>query len=440
MVFAQDLDRTKYPPLTRVRGIVVGSVLMLAIFSALFGARTLAVSFVLFAGSLIVARLLAGEASWTPNLRAHSTIAAFALTLLAGVSAIWADQPKAAFIVFLSAAAWLLLILYSVANLRDEHQRNVFHMAEGLWLGLLAGLVYLLIELISDQSIKLFIINHMSVPRSWLQPEKNYRWAGDVLVSISSADMTRNLTPVPLLVWSAIVALRTTSPWRARIWWQGLIYAVTATAVMLAGNETAKVALLVSSLVFVLAMRYASQILTALQIAWVATCLFVVPLGLGLYRAELHTAPWLQRSAQHRVVIWNHVAEQVMNRPILGIGTGMTAHALAATAKPASKREFSTNARHAHNIFLQTWYELGVVGAVILSLFGLGLLDAIKHLKPRHQPAALAVFAASFATASTSFGLWQSWFMSMFGLTLLSFVLAVKADPGNVAAPDPNSL
>jgi O-antigen ligase len=126
-----------------------------------------------------------------------------------------------------------------------------------------------------------------------------------------------------------------------------------------------------------------------------------------------------------------------MNRPILGIGTGMTAHALAATTKPhKGKQEFSTNAGHAHNIFLQTWYELGVVGAIFLSLFGLGLLDAIKHLKPRHQPAALAVFAASFATASTSFGLWQSWFMSMFGLTLLSFVLAVKADPGHEAPPD----
>ena len=437
MVFAQDLDRTKYPPLTRARGIVVGSVLMLAIFTALFGARTLAVSFVLFAGGLILARLLAGEASWTPNLRAQSTLAAFALTLLAGISAIWAEEPKAAFIVFVSAAAWLLLIVYSVANLRDEHQRNVFHMAEGLWLGLLAGLVYLLIELISDQAIKLFIINHLHIPRSWLQPEKNYRWAGDVLVAISSADMTRNLTPVPLLVWSAIIALRTTSPWRARLFWQGLIFAVTVAAVMSAGNETAKVALVVSSLVFILAMRHASQVLTTLQIAWVATCLFVVPLGLGLYRAELHTAPWLQRSAQHRVVIWNHVAEQVMNRPILGIGTGMTAHALAATAKPQKgKQEFSTNAGHAHNIFLQTWYELGVVGAIILSLFGLGLLDAIKHLKPRHQPAALAVFAASFATASTSFGLWQSWFMSMFGLTLLSFVLAVKADPGHEAPPD----
>ena len=72
-------------------------------------------------------------------------------------------------------------------------------------------------------------------------------------------------------------------------------------------------------------------------------------------------------------------------------------------------------AAHAHNIYLQTWYELGVCGAALLSIFGLGILLRIGQLPERTFAFGLATFASGAMLASSSSGLWQLWFLAMFG-------------------------
>ena len=89
---------------------------------------------------------------------------------------------------------------------------------------------------------------------------------------------------------------------------------------------------------------------------------------------------------------------------------------------------------HAHNAFLQTWYELGVVGAILLLAAGSAVIGYIGQLARNLQPFMLAEFAAFFAIAATGWGMWQSWLMALTGLAALYAVLAVNFARGTAPA------
>jgi O-antigen ligase len=85
---------------------------------------------------------------------------------------------------------------------------------------------------------------------------------------------------------------------------------------------------------------------------------------------------------------------------------------------------------HAHNVYLQTWYELGAIGAVLFMALGLGVLRSIAHVPTTLLPYALASFAAASIVGAFSWGMWQAWFMAGFGiaavLTVTSLELAAR--------------
>jgi len=76
---------------------------------------------------------------------------------------------------------------------------------------------------------------------------------------------------------------------------------------------------------------------------------------------------------------------------------------------------------HAHNVYLQTWYELGLVGVTLLMLFGLSIVNAIKTLSLTVQPYAYATFTSAAVVAASSYGMWQIWFLAMFGYSVALF-------------------
>ena len=46
-----------------------------------------------------------------------------------------------------------------------------------------------------------------------------------------------------------------------------------------------------------------------MPLAWGAACLLVLPLVVLAYKANLDESPWLQESAQARIVIWHSTAK-----------------------------------------------------------------------------------------------------------------------------------
>jgi O-antigen ligase len=163
--------------------------------------------------------------------------------------------------------------------------------------------------------------------------------------------------------------------------------------------------------------------------------MLVVPVATLAYHSHLYLSPWLAHSAQHRIVIWGYTSTLIAKAPILGSGIN-TARALNdpdgydTPLAPGSDFRLTTNL-HSHNGYLQTWYETGAVGALILLGFGLLVLNSLARAPTEVQPYLYATFATCALLGGTSFSLWQPWFMASFGFAagfaMLGWALADRS-------------
>ncbi len=350
------------------------------------------------------------------------------------LSMTWADLPKAVLVTVLSATAYVTACVVATSEILREPKSNVYHVAEGLWLGTLLGLCYLAIEILSDQSIKMFIYTWFDVPKHWLRPAGFFTWDKDTLVAISPIDLTRSIAPISLLLWASLLALRPTAPkGNARLWSWGL-FGLAAFVVAISEHETSKLAIVLSGLTFVLARYSTAASDRAIKLVWVFACLAVVPTALALHRLDLHAATPLQDSLRHRIVIWNHTAEQVLKSPVVGIGAGMMYYLDPEGEKPGNESAatdgvvFQGRSPHAHNIYLQTWFELGVVGAALLTLIGLAIIERMRRFNADVLPYAHATFVSAMTMAAGSYGMWQPWFIALYALTAMAFAVAMRAN------------
>lgn len=65
------------------------------------------------------------------------------------------------------------------------------------------------------------------------------------------------------------------------------------------------------------------------------------------------------------------------------------------------------------------------MGATLLTLLGLSILQAIRSLARRLQPYAYATVVSCVMMGASSYGMWQTWFVSLFGLTAGIFALGM---------------
>lgn len=99
----------------------------------------------------------------------------------------------------------------------------------------------------------------------------------------------------------------------------------------------------------------------------------LLPLDFLAFKANLHMATWLPDLARASVILWEYTAERVFDHPWLGIGavSTLSLHDPRAVAEwPDGFILARTTGQHAHDLFLQTWYKLGVVGVILIALAG----------------------------------------------------------------------
>jgi O-antigen ligase len=145
-------------------------------------------------------------------------------------------------------------------------------------------------------------------------------------------------------------------------------------------------------------------------------------------------------SAIHRLVIWEFATGKIEERPLAGWGLD------AARAIPGGKekrtiifgRESNTYARdleelplHTHNLALQLWLELGVVGAALGAGFVAWLFLQIARTQGDRIETALLTGHAITALliAGLSYGIWQAWWLSTLVLSAVLCRLAMAAAP-----------
>ena len=429
-MFSNVLDRAGCPRSERRWGIVLGSLLAVAVAAAIVSARTQP-----FMLALVVAGFL-GAAAVRGNLqsaipRRSSVALHLALFLLyALASAAWGMDPPGT---LLAVSLAMLVALGTIALMQlfaEEPLGNLLHMGEGVWAAYVVGLLYLLIEIASDQSIKLWLYNLIGLGQPDLPHPGVYEWSGGRLVAISDEEIKRNIAPLTLFLWPAVLAaLGTFTLERGRAVAIAIV-ALAGTVVMLATHGTSKLAFAGALLVFAIASfapRLAGRVVV---LAWVIACVAVLPAALIAHRLDLHNAAWLEPSTRHRIIIWNYTAEQVLRAPLLGVGARTTyvlGPQLEQTLETPPDEQFRrTLSTHSHSVYLQTWFELGLVGATLLTLLGLAILQAIRALAVPLQRYAYATFASAAIMAASSYGMWQIWFIAMFGLCAALFALGAE--------------
>ncbi|MBS0244655.1 MAG: O-antigen ligase family protein, partial [Proteobacteria bacterium] len=173
---------------------------------------------------------------------------------------------------------------------------------------------------------------------------------------------------------------------------------------------------------------------------WIAATLLVVPAAAIAHKAGLNHASWLPGTARNRIVLWNVTAQKVIEHPLLGIGidSGKPLDEEAASTAKIEKGDSypQRTGRHSHNIFMQTWYELGAVGAALFLTLGLAALGAMSRLPDDDQPFAFASFVSAMVIGSFTWGMWQPWFMAAFGLWVVALLIALDASRRS-RAPSP---
>lgn len=343
-----------------------------------------------------------------------------------GWSLDWAATLKQSIVVtFVFGAMWL-----GAVTMSKLETQPAIRAAYALLAGVAIGVSFLVFELLSDQAIGRTV--HNLLP--FLRPDSNKDFtlqAGRV-IHIETFELNRNLALLSLMLWPAIYVAQSRLRGAVRFVTMAGLLGGTATAAALSIHETTQIALFSATCVFLASQLAPSAVRRIIIIFWCAGFVLAVPAAGFFYNtANLHKAEWLPLSARARIIIWGFTAENIPANPVLGIGVRSTRvlnRKLSPFAGwPSDHIIARTIGHHSHNIFLQSWLELGLAGVIIVMLGGVALFRRIASLPRSLHPAANAAAATFMIIASLAWGMWQSWLIAGYGLTVLLLVVAARA-------------
>lgn len=408
----------------------LATVFGLVAFSIAVGGKSAAVGLFLLGGVALFHRrmtcptgpLFEFERDWGLPL---ALLAAF--SCFGEISSLWAIKPSVAFgppLILLANVAGTVLLLMMVRQM----PLNTLPMA-GSWfvIGMTAGMVVLAEELFSDYAVTRFLLSQ--VPGLVLNPQSvMMEWQKGTLVRFAIDQGNWSVAAVNVLFWPAMLFVTKAWHGRRRIAGLGLLVVLLVLVTFVSAHETSKAALIFSVCAFLVALRYGDFARKAVVVGLVSIFVAVVPLSYaGFNYLNLHKASWVQESLKARFIIWGVTSEHMMDSPVLGIGARNT-EAWRQKWLPDEQIEpgFSharSTANHAHNIYLQTWFELGLIGVLLLGAACAVLLSRMSKLDPRSLPYAVGASVSAIAIAGASWSLWHSWLTALFGISLCLIVL-----------------
>ncbi len=377
------------PLATRAWGITLGTIIMVAVPTCLVSAKTVQIWLPLLLIAALAGAVLRGQASRLHLPFSAAAICLFGFLLYAGCSSLWSPHPQATALIVLMAIVVAAGSMLLAELLRTERLEDALHMREGLWIGFIVGLVYTVAEAASDQSIKIWVYNTLRLEPSMLEPARFYTWHDGRVVAVHSDDLKRNAFSIPILMWPALMAAATLASAKARSIVRIALVGLSIAAVSLSTSQTSKLALVAGVLAYCRgkSVRPSGTLGTFARLGigvpwygarWCCCCVI----------STCTTQACCSSRHSCALLIWSRIAQLVPDAPILGVGADMTYYIrpLLLEAPRAAQGWLGFPIPHPHNVFLQVWYELGAVGAVIFAAFGLLLLRQIADLNKVDSP------------------------------------------------------
>jgi O-antigen ligase len=360
----------------------------------------------------------------------HALVAFVAFGLYAMLSAIWAANPAGAFTKSVLFLATILVVFACMSAFAKLQAQEAERAARVFIAGSLCGAVFVLVELLTKGALTRFAMNW--VPAFKPDRAKHVAISDGWVRRISVSEFNQHVAMLTLHLWAGLLALTAIETGRRRALLLGLYFCTLAVPIFISQHESSQIAIVMGLVVLALAWNWPRQIVAGVAACWVLGFILVLPVDFLAFRtAELHQASWLPTSARARIIIWEYTAGQVLERPLTGIGADSTAKVKARRTTPEEQPKGfvyrRTTGQHAHNVFLQTWYELGLVGAVLFAIAGAAVALRIWLLPRLAQPFAAAAFMAFASIAAFAWGIWQVWLVCAVALVPLYLTLAASA-------------
>lgn len=348
------------------------------------------------------------------------TIALVLFCAWAALSTVWAIEPTDGAL----KALWLLLIvLFAHAGVRsvaalDGDALNAFSIGLVIALVLMGGL--LAFEIWSGKALMRTLAD---IFPSLQRPGKHMHVQNGQVLFISDAEINRRTCVFTLLLVPGYVSARNLIGGLAGLATTVLL-AVEAVLIAVGTEHQSSQLALLGGLLAILLYSFSPR-LAAVTVAsgWIIATLLVVPIVSLTYQIGLSHDERFPFSFRERVSIWGWQSGQVWQHPLLGAGANTTPlldleikERESSAGGPEDRLSARYPGRHAHNFYLQVWFELGAVGAALFMTAGLSGFWLIRQLEA-YQHFAVAQFAVTGVMIATSYGMWQIWLQAAIGLS-----------------------
>ncbi|MEL6747680.1 MAG: O-antigen ligase family protein, partial [Pseudomonadota bacterium] len=404
--------------------------------------RATAFALCLYALSVLVQEVLRRRPIERAWFTSPLTLALAAFLTWAGLSLTWSQAPMIGLTV-VGYATVLSIIVTLLAFRLSQLTGDVRYWHErGVAVGLGCGLIFLLIEFALNNPIITNMVE--TFPGLIAAKGKGFQFQGDRIAVVQDMFYNRHLASLALLVIPAAIAGAPFISQKARFA-AGLTAFLLALALVAQGaSGAAGLAIAVAGCVW-LAARWRCAAGKWVVIGGLILAIAgVLPIAAGLARSGMITNEAIPFSARARIAIWEYTRQETLKSPVIGHGVqtaqarqdAINAQRVAAGARPTSDRFELRPGRHAHNIFLQVWFELGLVGAALLFAVGYSAVSQAARLPSALRPACLAFIAGTFALGAVSWSLWSTWVLAVVAVGVLIISLAIGRARCGGEAPD----
>jgi len=363
---------------------------------------------IILAAMVAVANRRFRDRAW-PNFSGFPAVICALAMIWSAVSVFWSIDPPAAHVSKLVRLAILLFAGFALLDcaraLRPE-ERDRFQKL------MLAGFALAAIMLLVDRAFEGPILRAL--------PDINGHWTGVI------TQFNRGVTVLALMIWPVTLALWRRSPAQAII---GCLFAL----VLVSGFASTAAILAVAAGILCCALTfYLPRILPYFVAFGVLVAVFAGPF------VSQHIAPPddvalgelpIPNSAHHRLLIWRFTADKIGERPLLGWGFNSS------KTIPGNTRSLGIGPPalplHPHNVWLQWWLELGVVGAILGAVLIGGIAWRLRepNMARAERAISLALLVAAFLIGGVAYGAWQSWWIA-------AILFAVVFMAGSLNPPD----